>query len=77
MLGAIKCGADEKISQLPNDYNAALMKIKSQFAEDAKHRRAELEHTVSLTHGQRYVLRELVQQIMRDVYSKYPLPPGY
>src|SRR5262249_17951073 len=36
-----------------------LMKITSQFAEDAKHRRAELEHTVSLTHGQRYVLREL------------------
>ncbi|HXX41419.1 MAG TPA: hypothetical protein VEI58_04045 [Chthoniobacterales bacterium] len=35
------------------------MKMKGQFAEDAKHRRAELEHTVSLTHGQRYVLREL------------------
>jgi hypothetical protein len=59
VLGAIKCGADEKISRLPGDYNAALMKIKSQFAEDTKHRRAELEHTVSLTHGQRYVLREL------------------
>jgi superfamily II DNA or RNA helicase len=59
VLGAIKCGADEKISRLPADYNAALMKIKSRFAEDAKHRRAELEHTVSLTHGQRYVLREL------------------
>jgi superfamily II DNA or RNA helicase len=59
VLGAIKCGADEKISRLPADHNAALMKVKSQFAEDAKHRRAELEHTVSLTHGQRYVLREL------------------
>src|SRR6266496_431356 len=59
VLGAIKCGADEKISRLPADYNAALMKIKGQFAEDAKHRQAELEHTVSLTHGQRYVLREL------------------
>jgi hypothetical protein len=35
------------------------MKVKAQFAEEAKHRRAELEHTVSLTHGQRYVLREL------------------
>jgi len=59
VLGAIKCGADEKISRLPADYNAALMKIKGQFAEDAKHRQAELEHTVSLTHGQRYILREL------------------
>ena len=59
VLGAIKCGADEKTSQLPNDYNSSLMKIKNQFAEEAKHRRAELEHTVSLTHGQRYVSREL------------------
>ena len=59
VVGAIKCGADERTSQLPQDYNATLMKIKSQFTEDAKHRRAELEHTVSLTHGQRYVLREL------------------
>jgi hypothetical protein len=59
VLGAIKCGADDKTARLPDDYNTALMKIKSQFAEDAKHRRAELEHTVSLTHGQRYVLREL------------------
>ena len=59
MLGAIKCGADEKVGALPKDYNTALMKVKGQFAEDAKHRRAELEHTVSLTHGQRYVLREL------------------
>lgn len=59
VLGAIKCGADERASQLPGDYNSSLMKIKSRFAEEAKHRRAELEHTVSLTHGQRYVLREL------------------
>lgn len=59
VLGTIKCGADEKASRLPDGYNAALMKIKNQFAEEAKHRLAELEHTVSLTHGQRYVLREL------------------
>jgi superfamily II DNA or RNA helicase len=59
VVGAIKCGAEEKASALPKDYNTALMKVKGQFAEDAKHRRAELEHTVSLTHGQRYVLREL------------------
>jgi flagellar motility protein MotE (MotC chaperone) len=59
VLGAIKCGADERTSQLPSNYNSSLMRIKSQFAEEAKHRRAELEHTVSLTHGQRYVLREL------------------
>jgi len=29
------------------------------FAEEVKHRQAEREHTLSLTHGQRYVLREL------------------
>lgn len=35
------------------------MRVKRQFTEEVKHREAEREHTVSLTHGQRYVLREL------------------
>jgi hypothetical protein len=30
-----------------------------QFTEEVKHRQAEREHTLSLTHGQRYALREL------------------
>jgi hypothetical protein len=43
----------------PADYNAAVMRVKRQFAEEVRHREAEREHTVSLSHGQRYVLREL------------------
>lgn len=54
-----KCGPDLGGGQLPPDYNAAVMRVKRQFIEEVKHREAEREHTVSLTHGQRYVLREL------------------
>jgi len=35
------------------------MRVMRQFSEEVKHRQAEREHTLSLTHGQRYVLREL------------------
>jgi hypothetical protein len=35
------------------------MRVKRQFVEEVKHRQAEREHTLSLTQGQRYVLREL------------------
>jgi hypothetical protein len=59
VLGAIKCSPETPTQSLPNDYNAAVMRVKRQFAEEVKHREAEREHTVSLTHGQRYVLREL------------------
>jgi superfamily II DNA/RNA helicase len=59
VLGAIKCGPETPTERFPNDYNTAVMRVKSQFAEEVKHREAEREHTVSLTHGQRYVLREL------------------
>lgn len=59
VLGAIKCGPDASGAALPADYNAAVMRVKRQFAEEVKHRQAEREHTLSLTHGQRYALREL------------------
>jgi superfamily II DNA/RNA helicase len=59
ILGAIKCSPETPVQPVPSDYNAAVMKVKRQFAEEVKHREAEKEHTVSLTHGQRYILREL------------------
>lgn len=59
VLAAIKCGPRMAGVPLPKDYNAAVMRVKRQFAEEVKHRQAEREHTLSLTHGQRYVLREL------------------
>jgi len=59
ILGIIKCGVEEKGAPLPEGYNAAVMRIKRIFAEEVKHRQAEREHSLSLTHGQRYVIREL------------------
>jgi superfamily II DNA or RNA helicase len=59
VLGTIKCGPDLERLPLPKGYNAAIMSVKRQFAEEVKHRQAEREYTPSLTQGQRYVLREL------------------
>ncbi len=59
ILGTIQCGPDIEAGALPADYNAAVMRVRRKFAEEVKHREAEKEHTVSLTQGQRYVLREL------------------
>jgi superfamily II DNA or RNA helicase len=59
ILGTIKCGPDLEGLPLPKGYNASIMRVKRQFAEEVKHRQAEREYTPSLTQGQRYVLREL------------------
>lgn len=59
ILGVIKCGPETKGVHLPSGYNSAVMRVKRLFAEEVKHRQAEREHTLSLTQGQRYVLREL------------------
>jgi len=59
ILGIIKCAPEQPGESLLEGYNRAVMRVKRQFAEEVKHRKAEREHTLSLTHGQRYVLREL------------------
>jgi hypothetical protein len=59
ILGAIKAGHEEKGQSLPPDFNAMVMRVRRIFAEEVKHREAERGHTLSLSHGQRYVLREL------------------
>lgn len=59
ILGTIKCGPETKGTDLPKNYNTAVMHVKRRFAEEVRHRKAEKEHTLSLSHGQRYVLREL------------------
>jgi hypothetical protein len=55
----IKCGPDLAGQPLPATYNAAVMRVKRLFSEEVKHRQAERDHTLSLSHGQRYVLKEL------------------
>ncbi|MDI6782475.1 MAG: helicase, partial [bacterium] len=59
VLNAIKCGAELPGQKLPKGYNAAVMRVKRLFAEEVKHRQTQREHSLSLTQGQRYVLREL------------------
>ena len=59
ILGTIKTTPEQAGDALPSDYNKAVMHVKHHFAEEVKHRQAEREHTLSLTQGQRYVLREL------------------
>jgi superfamily II DNA or RNA helicase len=59
ILGSIKVVWEERGYRLPDDYNRAIMRVKQLFAEEAKHRQADRDHSISLTQGQRYVLREL------------------
>jgi len=59
ILGLIKAAPEQAGATLLAGYNAAVMRVKRHFAEEVKHRQAEREHTLSLTQGQRYVLREL------------------
>jgi len=59
ILGTIKCGPEEPGKPLPPGHNKTVMTVKRLFTEEVKHREAERKHTLSLTLGQRYVLREL------------------
>lgn len=59
ILGLIKCETTTPTAKLPQDYNAIVMRVKKQFAEEVKHRQAERDYSSNLTQGQRYILREL------------------
>jgi len=58
-LGAVRAGPEEKSLEFPTDYNQTVMRAKRVFSEEVKHREAERDYTLSLSHGQRYALREL------------------
>lgn len=59
ILGTIKCGPELQGGALPSGYNSKIMEVKSKFSEEVKHRQAERDHGLSLTHAQRYVIREM------------------
>ncbi len=59
ILGILKCGPELKGEAPREGYNKAVMAVKRRFSEEIKHRTAEFKHTLSLSHGQRYVMREL------------------
>jgi len=45
--------------RIPRELNEHVMRVRRAFAEEVKHRESQYEHTLSLSHAQRYVLREL------------------
>jgi hypothetical protein len=59
LLGLLKCSPEMAGEPMPPGYNQIIMKVARRFSEEAKNRQAELSHSLSLTHGQKYALREL------------------
>ncbi len=59
ILGLLKCHPDTPAAPLPQGHNQRVMATRQKFAAAVQARRAEQRHAVSLTLGQRYVLREL------------------
>jgi len=59
ILNLLRCEPDTPAQPLPAGYNQVVTNVKRQFEEEVQARRAEREHTVSLTRAQRYVVREL------------------
>ena len=59
ILGMIRCTPDTPAAPLPAGHNEAVMEVKQRFDREVRARRAEREHTLSLTKAQQYVLREL------------------
>ena len=59
ILGRLKCTPSTPAMPLSKNYNAAVMQIQKLFAEEVAHRKTALEHSSSLTAGQRYVGQEL------------------
>jgi len=59
ILGRLRCTPSTPTAALPADYNASVMKIYQLFAEETALRKTTLEHSTSLSVGQRYVHQEL------------------
>ena len=60
ILRTITADEEEPVPQnLPKGYNEKLMRTKHLLTEEAKHRQTTVKYSISLTQGQRYVIREL------------------
>jgi hypothetical protein len=59
ILNLLRCEPGTPSAPLPEGYNELVMDVKARFDEEVQARRAEQQHTVSLTRAQRYVRREL------------------
>jgi hypothetical protein len=59
ILSILKCGPEQPPETLPADHNQTVMKARRLFDDEVQHRMAMREQTASLSHGQRYVIREM------------------
>ena len=59
LLGLLKCGRETTAVEYPEHSEALLLRAYRQFEERVRQRRADQSGVQHLTHGQRYVLREL------------------
>jgi hypothetical protein len=59
ILARIKCTPSTPTLALPANYNVAVMKVYQLFSEEVSHRKTALEHSSSLSAGQRYIAQEL------------------
>lgn len=59
ILGLLKCNPDATPVPLPTKHNLQVMAVKQHFSNQIQARKAEQKHSISLTQGQRYVIKEL------------------
>lgn len=59
VLGRLKCSNTEPAAVLPADHNQFVIRVLKAFKDEVRHRRAQQQHSFSLSTAQIYVLREL------------------
>lgn len=59
ILSALRCSPELEGQAIPARHNQISLKTLKTFKEEFQHREAEKDFSASLTHGQRYILREL------------------
>jgi superfamily II DNA or RNA helicase len=59
VLSVLVCKPEEPSLRVPGELNEHVMRIRRLFAEEVKHRESDYEHSVTLSHAQKFVLREL------------------
>lgn len=59
ILNILKCGPDQPPKPLPVGHNLTVMEVRKLFEGEVKHIMTLKEQALSLSHGQRYVIREM------------------
>jgi hypothetical protein len=59
VLSVLACRPEEPSMPIPGELNEHVMRVRRLFAEEVKHRESDYEHSVTLSHAQKFVIREL------------------